>query len=175
MKLWQCYSCWKLIPLSRFQISLFFDFFVFVFFFHFGTKNGPKRAREGFQRVRGGIPLLLHKVSAQMGPFGAHWGPFLFFNFPKTFLGPNSSKSIIPNEVLGPWGPGWGGACGPLRPKADFSEGCGGAEPPHSPLKSRPSASRGRTLPPNLGPRAPKPRLGLWTWSYLGPKRFLGN
>ena len=66
----------------------FFGFSDFFDFLDFWAKNGPKRAREGFQRVRGGIPLHLDKVSAQMGPFGAHSGPFLFFNFPKTHFGP---------------------------------------------------------------------------------------
>ena len=85
---------------SRFRY--FLGFFGFGDFLDFWAKNGPKRAREGFQWVRGSIPLHLDKVSAQMGPFGAHSGPFLFFNFPKT---PNSSNSTIPNEVLGPWDP----------------------------------------------------------------------
>ena len=60
----------------------------FLDFEDFWVKNEPKRAREGFQRVRGGIPLHMDKVSAQMGPFGAHSGPFFFFNFPKTHFGP---------------------------------------------------------------------------------------
>ena len=108
----------------------FFGFFDFWDFLDFGVKNGPKRAREGFQRVRGGIPLHLDKVSAQMGPFGAHSGPFLFFNFPKPILGPNSSKSIIPNEVLGPWGPGWGERAAPGGRRPTFRRGVGGRSPP---------------------------------------------
>ena len=88
-------------------------------------------AREGFQRIRGGIPLHLDKVSAQMGPFGAHLGPFLFCNFPKTHFGPKWLQVHNPKRGFGALGPRLGGACGPWRPKADFSEGCGGAEPPH--------------------------------------------
>ena len=71
---------------SRFRY--FFGFSDFLEFLDFWAKNGPKRAREGFQWVRGGIPLHLDKLSAQMGPFGGHSGPFLFFNFPKTHFGP---------------------------------------------------------------------------------------
>ena len=70
------------------DFAVFLDFSIFVFFLIFWVKNEPKRAREGFQRVRGGIPLHLDKVSAQMGPFGAHSGPFLFLNFPQTHFGP---------------------------------------------------------------------------------------
>ena len=68
-------------------------------------------------------------------PNGPIWGPFRplfdFPIFPIFPLGPNSSKSMIPNEVLGPWGPGWGERAAPGGRRPTFRRGVGGAEPPH--------------------------------------------
>ena len=64
----------------------------------------------------------------------------------------------------------WGGCRPPTPPALQW----GGSAPPHPSEKSA-FGLQGPHAPPNLGPRAPKPRLGLWTWSYLGPKWVLGK
>ena len=84
---------------TRVQIdfAVFLQYIARFFVLFFWAKKEPKRAREGFQRVRGGIPLHLDKVSAQMGPFGANSGPFLFFNFPKTHSA--SRAKWVPKKI----------------------------------------------------------------------------
>ena len=113
---------------SRFLYFLYF--WILRIFVIFGPKMGPKgpgRASKGSGAAFRFICTKFQPKWAHLGPIGV---PFCFSISQKPMFGPNSSKSIIPNEVLGPWGPGWGGACGPWRPKADFSEGCGGAAAP---------------------------------------------
>ena len=87
-----------------------------------------------------------------------------------------------------PWAVCWFGAAGPrgrvqkysgfrislfaIAPRVSLL--WGGSTPPHPSEKSA-FGLQGPHAPPNLGPRAPKPRLGLWTWSYLVPKWVFGK
>ena len=113
------------------DFAIFSIFFIFMIFGSFGPKKGPKGAREGFQRVRGKITLHLDQVSAQMEPSWAQSGPFLFFNFLKTHLGPKWLQvQSGSSSHKGPRAPG-GRRPTFRRPKADILEGCGEAEPPH--------------------------------------------
>ena len=116
-----------LVAISRVQILLFFlDFWILVNFLIFG----PKRAREGPQRVQGRILLHLDQVSAQMGPSWAQSGPFCFSISQKPILGPNSSKSNLGPRAIGPRAPSNMGsrAHGGRRPT--FRRGVGGRSPP---------------------------------------------
>ena len=91
-----------------FDLGFFFIFRLFIFFLIFRPKMSPK----GPGRASKGSGEALRFIWRKFQPKWPIWGPFgpLFvFQFPKKpILGPNSSKSIIPNEVLGPWDPGWG-------------------------------------------------------------------
>ena len=102
------------------------DSLIFVFFLNFWAQNGPRRAREGFHRFQGSIPLHLDQVSAQMGPSG----PLFFSISQKHILGPNSSKSGLGLEPIGPRVPSHMGsrAHGGRRPT--FRRGVGERSPP---------------------------------------------
>ena len=103
---------------------------IFGIFWIFGPKMGPKgpgRASKGSGEAFRFIWTKFQPKWAHLGPIRA---PFYFSISPKPILGPNSSKSIIPNEVLGPWGPGWGERAAPGGRRPTFRRGVGGRSPP---------------------------------------------
>ena len=91
-------------------------FAVFLIFDQKLTQKGP-----------GGLPKGLGRHSASFGqsfsPNGPIRAPFCFSISQKPNLGPNSSKSIIPNEVLGPWDPGWGKRAAPGGRRGSCTQG----------------------------------------------------
>ena len=89
--------------------------------------KGPGRASKGSGEAFRFIWTKFQPKWAHLGPIRA---PFSFSISPKPILGPNSSKSIIPNEVLGPWGPGWGERAAPGGRRPTFRRGVGGRSPP---------------------------------------------
>ena len=89
--------------------------------------KGPGRASKGSGEAFRFIWTKFQPKWAHLGPIRA---PFYFSISPKPILGPNSSKSIIPNEVLGPWGPGWGERVAPGGRRPTFRRGVGGGAPP---------------------------------------------
>ena len=113
------------------DFAIFFDFLIFLIFWILGPKmdpEGPGRASKGSGEAFRFIWTKFQPKWAHLGPIRA---PFCFSISPKPILGPNSSKSIIPNEVLGPWGPGWGERAAPGGRRPTFGGVWGGAEPPH--------------------------------------------
>ena len=62
--------------------------------------KGPGRASKGSGEAFRFIWTKFQPKWAHPGPIRA---PFSSLISQKPILGPNSSKSIIPNEVLGPW------------------------------------------------------------------------
>ena len=89
--------------------------------------KGPGRASKGSGEAFRFIWTKFQPKWAHLGPIRA---PFCFSISPKPILGPNSSKSIIPNEVLGPWDPGWGERAAPGGRRPTFRRGVGGRSPP---------------------------------------------
>ena len=90
--------------------------------------KGPGRASKGSREAFRFIWTKFEPKWAHLGPIRA---PVCFSIAQKPILGPNSSKSIIPNEVLGPWDPGWGERAAPGSRRPTFRRGVGGRQPPH--------------------------------------------
>ena len=108
--------------------------------------KGPGRASKGSGEAFRFIWTKFQPKWAHLGPIRA---PFCFSISPKPILGPNSSKSIIPNEVLGPWGPGWGERAAPGGRRPTFRRGVGGRSPPTA---TRVCVGGGGSPPTEKGP-----------------------
>ena len=145
---------------------IFFDFSIFLIFLIFGSKmdpKGPGRASKGSGEAFRFIWTKFQPKWAHLGPIRA---PFCFSISPKPILGPNSSKSIIPNEVLGPWDPGWGERAAPGGRRPTFRRGVGGRSPPTA-TRGVWGAQKGPKRGPSGG-KAWAQKGPIW-WKSLGP------
>ena len=113
---------------SRFR--MFFCFLMLGIFGILGSKmvpKGPGRASKGSGEA---FRFIWTKFQPKWAHLGSIQAPFCFLISQRPILGPNSSKSIIPNEVLGPWDPGWGERAAPGGRRPTFRRGVGGRSPP---------------------------------------------
>ena len=114
---------------DKVQISLFFcdsfrfSLFLLLFLDQKWTQKGPGGLLWSGEAFR----FIWTKFQPKWAYLGPIRVPFCFSISPKPILGPNSSKSIIPNEVLGPWDlgwdPGWGEPAAPGGRRPTFRRG----------------------------------------------------